>query len=112
VRRLLVRRQFAGGGISSVLLSWAVERARSLHRDYLRLDCEASRPKLGAVTRDLVLSITATDKLVHISFRGMSIESRDWNHPSLFSRSAKGTVAGTLSDSTAWQSNLRFHRET
>jgi len=49
VHRLAVRRQFAGGGISSALLSWAVERARSFGRDYLRLDCEASRPKLRAV---------------------------------------------------------------
>jgi GNAT superfamily N-acetyltransferase len=49
VHRLVVRRQFADGGISSVLLSWAVERARSLHRGYLRLECEASRPKLGVV---------------------------------------------------------------
>jgi len=49
VHRLAVRRQFAGGGISSALLSWAVERARSLDRLYLRLDCEASRPKLRAV---------------------------------------------------------------
>jgi len=49
VHRLAVRRQFAGGGISSALLSWAVERARSLGRVYLRLDCEASRPKLRAV---------------------------------------------------------------
>jgi len=49
VHRLAVKRRFAGGGISSALLSWAVERARSLHRDYLRLDCEASRPKLRAV---------------------------------------------------------------
>jgi GNAT superfamily N-acetyltransferase len=49
VHRLAVRRRFAGVGISSALLSWAVERARSLGRDYLRLDCEASRPKLRAV---------------------------------------------------------------
>jgi GNAT superfamily N-acetyltransferase len=49
VHRLAVRRRFAGLGISSALLSWAVERARSLGRDYLRLDCEASRPKLRAV---------------------------------------------------------------
>jgi GNAT superfamily N-acetyltransferase len=49
VHRLAVRRQFAGGGISSALLRWAVERARSLGRDYLRLDCEASRPRLRAV---------------------------------------------------------------
>jgi GNAT superfamily N-acetyltransferase len=49
VHRFAVRRRFAGLGISSALLSWAVERARSLGRDYLRLDCEASRPKLRAV---------------------------------------------------------------
>jgi GNAT superfamily N-acetyltransferase len=49
VHRLAVRRQFAGSGVASALLSWAVERARSLRRDYLRLDCEASRPKLRAV---------------------------------------------------------------
>lgn len=49
VHRLAVRRRFAGRGISSALLSWAVERARSLRRGYLRLDCEASRPKLRAV---------------------------------------------------------------
>ena len=49
VHRLAVRRRFAGGGISSALLSWAVDRARSLGRAHLRLDCEASRPKLRAV---------------------------------------------------------------
>lgn len=49
VHRLAIRRRFAGGEISSALLNWAVERARSLGRDYLRLDCEASRPKLRAV---------------------------------------------------------------
>jgi len=49
VHRLAVRRRFAGGGISSAMLDWAVERARSLRRGYLRLDCEASRPKLRAV---------------------------------------------------------------
>jgi GNAT superfamily N-acetyltransferase len=49
VHRLAVRRRFARRGISSALLSWAVERARSLRRDYLRLDCEVSRPKLRAV---------------------------------------------------------------
>lgn len=49
VHRFAVRRQFAGGGISAALLGWAVERARSLGKEYLRLDCEASRPKLRAV---------------------------------------------------------------
>jgi GNAT superfamily N-acetyltransferase len=49
VHRLAVRRRFAGGEISSAMLSWAVERARSPRRDYLRLDCEASRPRLRAV---------------------------------------------------------------
>lgn len=49
VHRLAVRRQFAGGNVSSVLLRWAVERTRSLGRNYLRLDCETTRPKLRAV---------------------------------------------------------------
>jgi GNAT superfamily N-acetyltransferase len=49
VHRLAVRRRFAGGGVSSALLRWAVERTRSLDRRYLRLDCEASRPRLRAV---------------------------------------------------------------
>jgi GNAT superfamily N-acetyltransferase len=49
VHRLAVRRKFAGGGVSSALLRWAVERTRSLDRRYLRLDCEASRPRLRAV---------------------------------------------------------------
>jgi GNAT superfamily N-acetyltransferase len=49
VHRLAVRRRFAGGTVSSALLSWAIERTGSLGRQYLRLDCEASRPQLRAV---------------------------------------------------------------
>lgn len=49
VHRLAVRRRFAGGGVSSALLRWAVERARTLGRCYLRLDCEASRARLREV---------------------------------------------------------------
>ena len=46
VHRLAVSRRFKGQGVSSALLDWAVDRARSLGRRYLRLDCDASRPKL------------------------------------------------------------------
>jgi GNAT superfamily N-acetyltransferase len=49
VHRLAVKRQFAGGGVSSALLCWAVARARSLGKRYLRLDCETSRPRLRAI---------------------------------------------------------------
>jgi len=49
IHRLAVRRRFAGGTVSSALLSWALERTASLDRRYLRLDCEASRPQLRAV---------------------------------------------------------------
>jgi GNAT superfamily N-acetyltransferase len=49
VHRLAVRRRFAGGEVSSTMLSWAVQRARSIGRHYLRLDCEASRQKLRAI---------------------------------------------------------------
>jgi len=49
VHRLAVRRAFVGAGIAQALLSFAAERARSLGRAWLRLDCEAQRPKLRAV---------------------------------------------------------------
>jgi GNAT superfamily N-acetyltransferase len=49
IHRLAVRREFAGGVVSSALLRWAVERASSLGRRFLRLDCEASRPRLRNV---------------------------------------------------------------
>ena len=49
IHRLAVRRCYAGGDVSFQLLRWAVERARELKRKFVRLDCEASRPKLRAV---------------------------------------------------------------
>ena len=48
VHRLAVRREFAGTGVSSSLLAWAEARARSIGRGFLRLDCEAGRPRLRA----------------------------------------------------------------
>ncbi len=48
VHRLAVRLRFAGTGVSRALLDWAVARARFLGRRWLRLDCEASRPRLRA----------------------------------------------------------------
>jgi GNAT superfamily N-acetyltransferase len=49
VHRLVVRRTFKGQGVSHALLSWAVERARRLGRQALRLDCDADRQKLRRV---------------------------------------------------------------
>lgn len=49
VHRRAVRRRFAGGEISSTLIRWAITRTHTLGRRYLRLDCEASRPRLRAV---------------------------------------------------------------
>lgn len=49
VHRLAVRRAFAGQGISTALLQWAVERARFLGKRYLRLDCDAERTRLRAL---------------------------------------------------------------
>jgi GNAT superfamily N-acetyltransferase len=49
VHRLAIRRKFAGRGISDEILQWAVDRARSMDRQYLRLDCEAARPRLRKV---------------------------------------------------------------
>jgi len=46
VHRLAVRRAFAGQGVSTALLEWTVVRARTLGKRYLRLDCDADRPRL------------------------------------------------------------------
>jgi GNAT superfamily N-acetyltransferase len=49
VHRLAVRRDFAGRGVSTALLAWAVDRARTVGRRYLRLDCDAERSRLRAL---------------------------------------------------------------
>jgi GNAT superfamily N-acetyltransferase len=49
VHRLAVRRAFAGQGISTALLEWAVDHARTLGKRYLRLDCDADRSRLRAL---------------------------------------------------------------
>jgi GNAT superfamily N-acetyltransferase len=49
IHRLAVRRRYSGGEVSTALLRWAAQRTRSLGRSFLRLDCEASRPKLRAL---------------------------------------------------------------
>ena len=49
VHRLAVRRSHAGKGVSTALLQWAVDRARTLGKRYLRLDCDADRMRLRAV---------------------------------------------------------------
>lgn len=41
--------RLAGDELSAELLRWAGERAKSLGRGFLRLDYEASRPRLRAV---------------------------------------------------------------
>jgi GNAT superfamily N-acetyltransferase len=49
LHRLAVRRQFSGGALSRDMLDWAVRRAQQCDREFLRLDCDAARPKLRAV---------------------------------------------------------------
>ena len=49
VHRLAIRRRYAGTGLSSALLRWAVARTQTLGRPYLRLDCPASRPRLRSI---------------------------------------------------------------
>lgn len=49
VHRIAVRRQFAGQGVSTGMLEWAVNHAAALGRSYLRLDCEADRRELRSI---------------------------------------------------------------
>ena len=46
IHRLVVRRRYRGLGVSTALMQWAASRARELGKRYLRLDCDANRPKL------------------------------------------------------------------
>jgi GNAT superfamily N-acetyltransferase len=49
IHRLVVRRRYKGLGVSTALLQWAVSRATTCGKHYLRLDCDASRSKLRQV---------------------------------------------------------------
>lgn len=49
IHRLVVRRRYKGQGVSTALLSWAVQHARASGKKYLRLDCDADRRKLRAL---------------------------------------------------------------
>jgi GNAT superfamily N-acetyltransferase len=49
VHRIAVKRQFGGKGVSTKMLAWAVNKAASLGRSYLRLDCEADRQPLRTI---------------------------------------------------------------
>jgi GNAT superfamily N-acetyltransferase len=49
LHRLAVRRRFAGGSVSTMLLHWAVEHSRELGKHFLRLDCVADRPRLRSI---------------------------------------------------------------
>lgn len=49
LHRFAVRRAHAGGAVASAILDWAVQRTSDLGRSWLRLDCEAARPRLRAM---------------------------------------------------------------
>jgi GNAT superfamily N-acetyltransferase len=46
LHRLSVRRAHAGGTVSRMIIDWACAHAQGLGYAYLRLDCEAARPRL------------------------------------------------------------------
>ncbi len=48
VHRLVAGRAFKGRGVSTALLQWAAQRARTLGCRHLRLDCDAERGRLRA----------------------------------------------------------------
>ncbi len=49
VHKLAVRRAWAGQGVSTALLDFARERARTLQLSHLRLDCVADRTELRTI---------------------------------------------------------------
>lgn len=53
IHRLSVRRKFAGTGIAREMVEWARQEARRRGKTYLRLECEAGRPKLCAFYEEM-----------------------------------------------------------
>jgi GNAT superfamily N-acetyltransferase len=53
VHRVAVRRAWAGRGLPGIVLGWCATHAEQLGCSYLRLDCDASRPKLRALYEGL-----------------------------------------------------------
>jgi GNAT superfamily N-acetyltransferase len=53
VHRVAVRRAWAGRGLAGVLLAWCDNHAAQLGCGFVRLDCDAQRPKLRALYEGL-----------------------------------------------------------
>ncbi len=53
VHRLAIRRSWARRGIPGLILAWCAQRAETLGCSFLRLDCDAKRPKLRRLYEDL-----------------------------------------------------------
>ena len=49
IHRLAIRRGYSGTGLSSSMMQWAMAEGFRQQRNFLRLDCDASRPKLKAI---------------------------------------------------------------
>ena len=49
VHRLAVRRRFSGGVVSGPFLDWSAAFGMSLGRAFVRLDCDAARPRLRSL---------------------------------------------------------------
>jgi hypothetical protein len=49
IHKVVVRRQYAGTGLSCSILRYAVEETGKRGKKYLRLDCDAARPRLRAI---------------------------------------------------------------
>lgn len=53
VHRIAIRRAWAGRSLPGMLLAWCEQQAQALARGYLRLDCDATRPKLRRLYEEL-----------------------------------------------------------
>jgi len=66
LHRLAVRRSFAGRGVSQAMLAWAVAHAESLGHRCLRLDCDATRPRLRAVYENFGFQYHSNRHMGHV----------------------------------------------
>ena len=67
IHRLSVRRTFAGKGVASALINHAVKLTKEMNRQFLRLDCESTRPKLRAFYEGLGFGLHSLKQVGHFS---------------------------------------------
>ena len=79
VHRIAIRRAYSRSELSSIMMRWAIAEALRHQRKFLRLDCEASCPKLRAIYEEFGFKHRDDRKVAH--FMSPAMRSRPLRRP-------------------------------